>query len=188
LYDNGSLVAEKIRAEIDRQQQEAGAEWTWTEFRMPWTAAHDLARIVDTLHEYADVKCRECKTVFDTSRTSGGLALKERGLCFDCNFWTEKVDWAEAGDLSSGRKVARVLGHHYIISPDQADLRSAGMGGRKCQVRFTSGPHAGAEITTRNLWFQGEIPDHFRDRLPDNAEFFTNEPARVAATFMERSA
>lgn len=173
LYDNGALVADKIRAEVKRQQHEAASEWTRTEFQMPWTAAHDMARLVDTLHKYADVKCRECGIVEDTSRTAGGLALKARGLCFDCNFWTEKVEWAEAGDLAGTRKVARVKGRHYVISPDQSDLNSAGMGGRGFQVRFTAGPHADAEVTTRNLWFQGEIPDHFRERLPDNAEFYT---------------
>jgi hypothetical protein len=29
----------------------------------------------------------------------------------------------------------------------------------------------GRHIVTHNLWYQGEIPDHFLSRLPDNARW-----------------
>mgnify|MGYP003344652921 CR=1 FL=1 len=29
----------------------------------------------------------------------------------------------------------------------------------------------GKEFTTNNLWYQGVIPDYFKSKIPDNAEF-----------------
>jgi len=43
-----------------------------------------------------------------------------------------------------------------------------GYGGRKFIIEFFD---ERPTITTHNLWHQGEIPPHFRDRLQDEANF-----------------
>jgi hypothetical protein len=41
------------------------------------------------------------------------------------------------------------------------------MGGARSTIRFRDG----RSVVTHNLWCQGEVPAHFREALPDNAEF-----------------
>ena len=43
-------------------------------------------------------------------------------------------------------------------------------------IRFKDG-HT---ITTNNLWCHGTIPEDFRNKLPDNAEFYTPEHIKFA--------
>jgi hypothetical protein len=88
--------------------------------------------------------------------------LRDHQICFNCHFWWEKVDYADKP------WVARIDGTHYIIgrepaSPDEFQ----GFGGAEFRIRF----HDGREVTSHNLWCQGDIPPHFRNRLLDNAEF-----------------
>lgn len=49
------------------------------------------------------------------------------------------------------------------------------MGGRKFHIQM----HDGQVIETTELWHQGTIPEHFRERLPDNANFL-NGAGKVA--------
>lgn len=101
--------------------------------------------------------------------------MTEQGVCFSCLHWR---------DIASGDKRSHVHapedafapedrvvvdGWHYIIAPDaQRGFRgSIGHGGAEFIVEF----HDGRRVITHNLWSQGHIPAHFRDRLPDNAVF-----------------
>lgn len=91
-------------------------------------------------------------------------ALMENQWCFNCWFWEEKVGWLGNPD------VVRIDGRHYAIKPDppEGTNRSLwGAGGRGFIIRFFNS----REVKTHNLWYQGKIPEHFKDRLPDNAEF-----------------
>jgi len=56
-----------------------------------------------------------------------------------------------------------------VKNPDQHPF--LGCAGRRFWIRFFDG----RTITTNNLWCQGEIPEEFREELPDNAEFYTPE-------------
>lgn len=83
-------------------------------------------------------------------------------------FWREKIAWRKAGDrTSAGRPVIRCNGMHYVVGTGSAGSLSAGFGGHEFRFRMLK---SGQVVTTRDLWFQGEIPVEFRDELPDNAE------------------
>lgn len=85
-------------------------------------------------------------------------------LCHKCHFWT--VHAANADDPWS----VRVAGKHYRIVPEGQGPGGGlfqGHGGKEFVVEFLDG----RQTTTRNLWCQGMIPEHFSGRLPDNARF-----------------
>lgn len=92
--------------------------------------------------------------------------LKRLQLCYACCFWWEKVDWRANNDTHEGNRVARIKNNHYVIYPD-TNGGIQGFGGREHVIRFNDG----TEVTTKNLWHQGEIPRRFREQLPNNATF-----------------
>lgn len=100
--------------------------------------------------------CKECGKAYHASLT--GAKLRE-GLCFKCDFWTEKVEWANEAD----KMPIRINGVHY--QPGLA-IHRGGFGGSKFTIQTSDGL-----FETRNLWCQGDIPERFKDRLPDNAKF-----------------
>ena len=170
-YDNGRIVPDLLRDEIRRQQSAAAGEWTTTGFQCQWHTAHDFVHLAETLARYSVITCRECGARYDTASTAGGVRLAHERLCFTCNFWLEKVEWAESDTSDARCPVARIGGRHYVVAPDQSDKGASGFGGLRSQVRWVSGPRTGESVVTTNLWTQGEIPAMFRGRLPDNAEF-----------------
>ncbi|MET8746357.1 hypothetical protein [Streptomyces sp. NPDC004728] len=93
--------------------------------------------------------------------------------CFACRYWEERVRWAEndgmmpaCGSEPAGL-IARVNGQHYVLKPFNTTRQSQWLGhqGQVFTFRFTDG----RQYTSNDVWCQGEIPAHFRDRLPDNA-------------------
>ena len=105
----------------------------------------------------SDTPCKEC----------GGIVSMtgKDGACNWCNFWLEKL--SPQYDV---QRCAVINGKHYTIAPEYgtspySDFR--GCAGRQFTIRF----HDGRTVTTTNLWSQGEIPQHFRSRFPDNAQF-----------------
>jgi len=110
-----------------------------------------------------EVKCKECgkqEKLHWTEATNERL-IREK-LCFSCNFWNEKIG------IKNDPMVVRIDGCHYQIE-DEIDepIAFRGYGGRKFVILFDDG----RKIVTTNLWFQGEIPKRFQERLPDNAKF-----------------
>lgn len=108
--------------------------------------------------------------------------------CFDCQFWREKTTWAANGDTVPSRmpgcpddRVARAGGWHYVIRPmdHTTPPQYLGFGGRHFTFRFTDGQ----EISSNNVMCQGEIPTHWRDRLPDNAVIVPAEPRPTTIPF-----
>lgn len=102
--------------------------------------------------------CRECGhrinlRYIEPCRTQ----LIERALCFGCDFWTQKI--GESGIIIDGRR--------YSAGSNRKPGPFNGFGGSWFHIRMNTG----AEIHTCDLWAQGEIPERFRDRLPDNATF-----------------
>jgi hypothetical protein len=86
--------------------------------------------------------------------------MTEKNICFFCHFWSGHAA------KKNNKNIARIDGHHYMISSD-TDRGFQGFGGRKFTIRFNDG----REVVTRNLWSQGDIPEHFKEQLPDNAVF-----------------
>lgn len=111
------------------------------------------------------VTCRECGQTDDANYMDPTRReMIAAQLCFTCHFWT---DWVKRRDDAN---VARIGGLHYYIGPENAGpAQSRGFAGARSVIRFANG----REVVTTNLWHQGEIPAHFRGRLPDNAQFVT---------------
>lgn len=66
-----------------------------------------------------------------------------------------------------------------MTSDLDTDLK--GHGGSLFRIRM----HDGTLIDSRNLWCQGPIPERFRDRLYDNAEFLPEDHSRTEAGFLK---
>ena len=91
--------------------------------------------------------------------------------CFHVHFWNCIVDEKD--------KHIIVKGHCYYNGDDKGNTENPkylGHAGRRFWIRFKDG----RTITTNNLWFNGEIPEAFLDKLPDNAEFYTPEHIKFA--------
>jgi hypothetical protein len=112
--------------------------------------------------------CKECTKLVEEKKLPYSEALNKelifKQLCFSCNFWCIRCLGVES------LKSVRVNGLHYWIGNTcGGDKKFRGFGGRRFVIRFMGG----REVTTTNLWHQGEIPEHFRERLPDNATFLS---------------
>lgn len=83
-------------------------------------------------------------------------------LCFSCAHWTDLLKIKDRPD------VVRVKDVHYMVGGETNEPTLwRGFGGDKFHIRFLDG----REVKSTNVWCQGHIPDHFKTRLPDNAEF-----------------
>lgn len=109
------------------------------------------------------VTCRECGQMDAANYLEPTRSrMIAQQLCFICLFWTDMVP------LRADPANARIGGIHYHIGPENDTHRELrGFGGNLSIIHFADG----REVATTNLWHQGKIPDHFRDRLPDNAAF-----------------
>lgn len=107
--------------------------------------------------------CSICGSVEEKEHRS--LDAPDKNFCFTCWFWRPKIKAAKNND----QYAVRVDGVHYYIHPDSKGGNRAfsGFGGSRFDIRF----HDGRLVTTHNLWCQGDIPERFRDVLPDNAIF-----------------
>lgn len=89
-----------------------------------------------------------------------GKMMKKMGFCFNCAFWQEKVD--------NKRRFTIIDGSSYVLGNSSSDAKYRGMAGRTFTVRHF---RSGTVKSYNDVWHQGTVPDHFRDELPDNAEF-----------------
>jgi hypothetical protein len=83
--------------------------------------------------------------------------------------------WLRAIQEAFDEDQVRVRGYLYRIRPElPVDRRhpieptgGRGFGGAEWKVRF----HDGRTVVTRDLWSEGQIPEEYREALPDNAVF-----------------
>ena len=80
----------------------------------------------------------------------------EKSICHICAHWLDHIK------RTADKRIV-VNGSHYLVGP------VGGFGGRKWIIEFLDSEREG--FTTNQLWYQGKIPSHFRDRIPDNARF-----------------
>lgn len=113
-----------------------------------------------------DTPCKECGGVIKTNYLGKiGQTLKEKGLCFSCNHWVEIMEDKDnprrhfVKGVSYWRKDYRNLPSH--------EQHVLGFSGSVFKVKTNSGE----EYTTNDMWCNGNIPERFKDRLPDNAIF-----------------
>lgn len=115
------------------------------------------------------MKCTICNETFEID-TVGDIADFQRKLelCFTCAFW---VDWIarDTGQDADGRSVITPTYEHLRIGTIGFSAERnmmLGYGGAKWWVLFSDG----RAIKTNNLWYQGVVPERFRDSLQANAE------------------
>lgn len=86
--------------------------------------------------------------------------------CFSCDHWLRLNDeYADSRIVMEGRDGLR---HHYLDGGRSSQRASfLGFGGAEFKWRMIA---TGAECSTNNMWYQGEIPKRFYDRFPVNAE------------------
>ncbi|MEV8391790.1 MULTISPECIES: hypothetical protein [unclassified Streptomyces] len=79
-----------------------------------------------------------------------------------------------------GRRVLRIDGRHYLAwTESQGFPPEIGYTGVDVRHYVLLDDPAGTVHTTDRLWLMGDIPETFRDRMPDNAVF---APAADALT------
>lgn len=115
------------------------------------------------------MKCVICGKEIEKSQYTNAVLCSSK--CFHVHFW---------------RKIIAEKEKHIIIGgecyQDGGDIKNPssymflGFSGRRFWIRYFDGK----EITTNNLWYQGKIPDEFRDQLPDTAEFYVPEHIKFA--------
>lgn len=108
------------------------------------------------------LRCVECRGKVDHEGYVEKIAkdMKRNCLCYKCRFWNELIK------IRDEPNVVRVDGKHYMIYDGELDPPGK-FGHQRYFIQFFGGPR----IMTVRLRRQGTIPEHFRDRLPDNARF-----------------
>lgn len=93
---------------------------------------------------------------------NGDESLVVLPLCRPCVRWLERVRNVD------DPKVVRANGSAYYLGLDSPTTPREwkGHAGATFLIEYKDGRPA---KVTSDLWHQGEIPAHFRDRLPDNA-------------------
>lgn len=141
-------------------------------FRYPGPTHDPMCRQCHLAPRAAEVvTCVECGMLDDPDGYVGGGRLRRRSLCFSCDLWTDRITEAiEPGTVIVG-------GTYYGYDP-AAPVRGGnpsllGHAGRRFSILLADG----SMVTTNNLWCGGSIPEHFRDRIPDNARWV--DPAQA---------
>ena len=110
------------------------------------------------------MKCKICGTEQDPSHWTNENEMREYQMCFSCNFWREML---EKDSKRPPYTHCMIDGTHYVIEPDDPKSYFQGFGGREFHIRFKDGH----EVTTHNLWCQGEPKGYWKEKFPDNADF-----------------
>ena len=113
--------------------------------------------------------CSICKNLTEVHfNEETNKRLIDTVTCFYCDFWQEKIRWREAQNPDC----FVIGGVHYKVAPETGQKGlGAGYGGNKFIIQPFDRQRP--QIVTHNLWCQGDIPEHFRSILTDNAEFVT---------------
>ena len=110
------------------------------------------------------IKCRICGNEETPSKWTNCEEMIEHQMCFECNFWREKLDKDFKREPHTW---AVIKGTHYYLEP-KIDGAFKGFGGTRFRIRFKDG----FETICENLWCQGNVPEgYWRKKFPDNAEF-----------------
>jgi len=106
--------------------------------------------------------CRECGEGYSMEHTT----RDNDGKCFSCSFWHQRWCRHKANPDTS----FIVKGTAYMVCAEPEEGKRPifqGFGGSKFDIY----PHSGGHIVSHNVWCQGDVPDRFKDRLPNNAAF-----------------
>ena len=107
------------------------------------------------------MKCPTCNQEIGRF-ASDERSMKEHGECFECSLWRERLS------LVGNPDVAIIDGTLYTIGDEDDPSPFRGFGGDKFVINFKDGK----QVITTNLWCGGKIPKIWKDKFPDNADFF----------------
>jgi hypothetical protein len=121
-----------------------------------------------TLNQHIQT-CSICKVAYEPgSFDPNALLVKlmdERNICFRCAFWSDKIE-----NPLPYREI--INGEHYVFHPYQnKPVFFQGYGGRE----FYALRNDGSLIMSNNVWYQGQIPEIFREKLPDTARMISKK-------------
>lgn len=108
--------------------------------------------------------CRVCGKEITNNRWCIPICSDE---CFTKDFWNQKV--ARKKD----KHQVVINGWVYYIADENA-AGSRGFDGAVHYIKFFDG----REVRTTNLWSNGEMPEEYRKKLPDNANWMTKEEVK----------
>lgn len=110
-----------------------------------------------------DFPCCECGGVVASKNEETQQLMADRKMCSTCLFWIKIVE-----EKKDRRRIITNNNAYWIRTFGQTDRNGViGFGGRKFDIKMNNGEI----IKTNDLWHQGEIPPHFRNRLKNNAQF-----------------
>ena len=85
--------------------------------------------------------------------------IDAEGVCFTCAFWriraAQKQETVIDGRIYSVGNINRAPGPHN------------GMAGRRFDIEYFDG----RRVTTHDLWSGSEVPERYRQQIPDTARF-----------------
>lgn len=95
--------------------------------------------------------------------------MKEKGWCFICACWQHRLEVLKDEKnwliINGESRVAK----SFIPNPTHGQRAFMGSGGTTQYFRKFDG----TLIKSNNVWYQGNVPQAFRNEIPDNAEIIT---------------
>lgn len=86
--------------------------------------------------------------------------------CFHINFWNDKVESVR----TEPRQVVINGEVYWIGDEDQHPFEFRGFTGLKFKIKRRD---TGEVFETTNLWYNGKVPEEYKDKIKDNADFIT---------------
>lgn len=135
-----------------------------SEYPRGWSSISTGYPTIEELYEkvpLAPSPCSICGSPYSVAYTNK-KELIEHGLCFNCNFWRDKIQNWEPTYVC-------VDGHLYsLLTGNPAESRMLGHGGSEFFVQRRGEKQI---RLFNNVWHAGEVPPHFRDKIKDDADF-----------------
>ena len=103
--------------------------------------------------------CEICGTKFEKQLWGGEFSQCCSKHCFTTKFWD--------GICKEKEEHVVINGVCYAVEDDPVN-GFLGYSGRKFKIKMFD---TGEVIETNNLWCQGDVPEEYKSRLPNTAEF-----------------
>lgn len=107
------------------------------------------------------MKCEVCGKEIEKSKQLHKVLCSSK--CFTTDFWNDITTHKDEYVIINGRS--------YYVADENATGPFRGFDGSLFKIK----KHSGEIITTTNLWWQGSIPEEFREKIPNNAEWYKEE-------------
>lgn len=96
--------------------------------------------------------------------------MEEKGWCYDCAFWQDLYN-----KKKDDPRWLRIEGESWVAGPVASgfnrSMNFVGCGGRV----MTAIKNNGEVITSNNWWHQGDVPECFKELMPDNAKWLNED-------------